>query len=221
MLVIFGTKPVGTTIQQGSFSCPNCRTERNYLLKRYKNYFTLFFIPLIPMKDLGDSAECLVCRKSYVPGSVLSTYDGTPQSQDFQPDSQTTVVANAAPGKRFGAYFIDMIILTILNFPTAFLIPVLPTGLQQFLQHRFYIVILLLWFLYFFLFEYFAKGYTIGKKIFSIQTTSNGDGHNLSISQALVRSLIKMIPVIPVVLLFTKDNRAVHDYAANSIVVQK
>lgn len=222
MLFIFGTKPVSTTIQQGVFSCPSCNTERNYLLKRYKSYFTLFFIPLIPLKYLGDLTECQACRKSYAPESVLSKYDNIPQNPALlvgNPALEGLFIA--APLKRFGAYFVDMIMLTIFTFPTIFLIKTLPLGFEEYLMPRFHLVIFFLWFLYFFAVEYFSRGYTIGKKMFSIQTMQKDGGYNLSIGQALIRSLIKIIPILPVVLLFTKNKRAIHDYAAGSVVVQK
>ena len=51
----------------GEFNCPNCNSLRPYKLKRYAKYFTLFFIPLFQIKNLGEQVECQKCFMSFKP----------------------------------------------------------------------------------------------------------------------------------------------------------
>ena len=64
-MIIFGTKNRFTTTGKGQFYCPKCRATRNYERKVAKRYFTLYFVPLIPMGTLGEMIECQTCRTSF------------------------------------------------------------------------------------------------------------------------------------------------------------
>ena len=78
-MIILGTKAKTTTIKTGMFLCPQCRTERRYALKRAKKYFSLYFIPIIPMGDLGEFVECRTCGGTFKP-VVLQMNRAEPQS---------------------------------------------------------------------------------------------------------------------------------------------
>lgn len=64
-MIIFGSRPRLKTIGSGTFYCPRCQTTRQYELKQGKNYFTLYFIPLIPIGDLGEFVECQTCHMTF------------------------------------------------------------------------------------------------------------------------------------------------------------
>ncbi len=64
-MIIFGTKGVTTTPSTGEFHCPTCNSLQSYGLKRVRNFFTLYFIPLIPLNKLGEYIECKKCRDAY------------------------------------------------------------------------------------------------------------------------------------------------------------
>ena len=64
-MIIFGTKAKYKTIGSGQFFCPHCQKTRNYEHKHAKNYFSLYFIPIIPLNDIGDFIECQSCRMTY------------------------------------------------------------------------------------------------------------------------------------------------------------
>jgi hypothetical protein len=64
-MIIFGTRNRFKTIGTGQFFCPHCQGERNYEHKEAKKYFTLYFVPLIPMGDVGDFVECQTCHVTY------------------------------------------------------------------------------------------------------------------------------------------------------------
>ncbi len=64
-MIIFGSRPRMKTIGSGTFYCPKCGTTRQYELKKGKNYFTLYFVPVIPMGDLGEFVECQTCHTTF------------------------------------------------------------------------------------------------------------------------------------------------------------
>jgi tellurite resistance protein len=72
-LIIFGTRGVTTTAESGDFFCPACDKKRRYDHKLVRRFFTLYFIPLIPMGTVGEYIECQTCRGTYKP-AVLA-YD--------------------------------------------------------------------------------------------------------------------------------------------------
>ena len=74
-LIIFGTRGVTTTVARGTFFCPGCMAKRSYEHQRVRRFFTLYFIPIIPLDTIGEYVECLHCRDTYKT-SVL----------DFDPD---------------------------------------------------------------------------------------------------------------------------------------
>ena len=70
-MIIWGTRGRQIEISSGQFHCPKCDTTRPYKRKRVAQYFTLFFIPLFQIKNLGEFIECQFCHQSYKP-EVLS-----------------------------------------------------------------------------------------------------------------------------------------------------
>lgn len=76
-MIIYGTKVREKEIATGQFNCPNCKTARSYKHKRIVKYFSLFFIPLFKIKDLGEYVECQECHNQYKPG-VLSYQEPSP-----------------------------------------------------------------------------------------------------------------------------------------------
>lgn len=64
-MIIFGMKRRFRTVGGGEFFCPHCQRQRTYEHKRGKNYFSLYFIPIIPMGDSGEFIECQSCGMSY------------------------------------------------------------------------------------------------------------------------------------------------------------
>ena len=71
MIIIFGTKVRYKTISTGQFYCPQCKTKRDYERRKARNYFALYFIPIIPLSDAGEFVTCLTCGTNFQP-DVLS-----------------------------------------------------------------------------------------------------------------------------------------------------
>ncbi len=64
-MIIFGTRNRFTTVESGEFYCPNCQQKCPYEWKRGKRYFALYFVPLIPMDNLGEFVECGHCHQLF------------------------------------------------------------------------------------------------------------------------------------------------------------
>lgn len=63
--IIFGTRGVTYNHREGRFYCPACSGEKGYKHKRVRRFFTLYFIPLIPLDLLADYIECGRCRGTF------------------------------------------------------------------------------------------------------------------------------------------------------------
>jgi len=70
-MIIWGTRGRQIELSAGQFHCPKCDVTRPYKQKRVAQYFTLFFIPLFQIKNLGEFVECQFCHQTYKP-EVLS-----------------------------------------------------------------------------------------------------------------------------------------------------
>lgn len=80
-MIIFGTRGVKSTLNQGQFNCPQCESTRAYKHKKVTRFFTLYFIPLIPLGRLGEFVECQACKGTFIP-NVLN-YNKNQQSNSF------------------------------------------------------------------------------------------------------------------------------------------
>jgi len=67
MIVIWGFKALMKAIGQGRFFCPHEGGDRGYRMMQARRWFTFFWIPLIPLKTLGEYVECASCGASYEP----------------------------------------------------------------------------------------------------------------------------------------------------------
>lgn len=71
MFFIFGIGPKTIKTNKGQFLCPVCKSDSAYEIKQQRNYFSLFFIPLIPLsKAKQGQVVCLNCG-THMPTSVL------------------------------------------------------------------------------------------------------------------------------------------------------
>lgn len=81
-MIIFGTRGVTTTPDKGQFFCPQCNDQTAYRLKRVRRFFTLYFIPLIPLDKLGEYVECPRCQGTYDVG--ILNYDPSQENARFE-----------------------------------------------------------------------------------------------------------------------------------------
>jgi len=81
-MIFFGTRGVKSTMEEGNFICPQCATDQAYKHKKVTRFFTLYFIPLIPLGKAGEFVECQNCQGTFVP-RVLD-YDPEAEKNEFQ-----------------------------------------------------------------------------------------------------------------------------------------
>jgi len=66
LLIIFGLRVFYRTIAQGTFYCRRCGGDREYRHRAGRRWFTLFFLPVIPLNSVGEHVQCTTCRTRYV-----------------------------------------------------------------------------------------------------------------------------------------------------------
>jgi len=81
-MIVFGTRGVKSTIKEGQFMCPQCATNKPYKHKKVTRFFTLYFIPLIPLGKAGEFVECQSCKGTFV--SRVLDYDPNQGKNEFQ-----------------------------------------------------------------------------------------------------------------------------------------
>ncbi len=84
-MIIFGTRGIKSKIKSGNFICPQCETDRKYDHKKVTKFFTLYFIPLIPLGSAGEYVECKTCKGTFIP-RVLNYQRTQSQNQQQQQD---------------------------------------------------------------------------------------------------------------------------------------
>jgi DnaJ-domain-containing protein 1 len=80
-IVIYGTRGMTSVGGMGQFHCPSCG-ESAYRHKKVRRWFTLFFIPVIPLDLAGEYVECGKCYGTYEL-AVLS-YDPAAEAAQFE-----------------------------------------------------------------------------------------------------------------------------------------
>jgi tellurite resistance protein len=65
LLIIFGLRVFYRTAGQGAFHCQRCGGDREYARRAGRRWFTLFFIPVIPLGKAGEHVRCTVCGTRY------------------------------------------------------------------------------------------------------------------------------------------------------------
>ena len=72
-IIIFGARPVGRQVATGRFHCPACQTDASYSQHEVRQYFTLFFIPLISYGSVREFTRCEQCGSEYPAGVLAMT----------------------------------------------------------------------------------------------------------------------------------------------------
>jgi hypothetical protein len=66
LLIIFGLRVFFRTLAQGTFHCRRCGGDREYRHRAGRRWFTLFFLPVIPLNAVGEHVQCTTCKTRYV-----------------------------------------------------------------------------------------------------------------------------------------------------------
>ena len=67
MFFLFGLKTRRSTVDSGQFHCPNEGATRPFRHDRFRRWFTLFFIPVLPLTKQGERVQCQGCGATYGP----------------------------------------------------------------------------------------------------------------------------------------------------------
>jgi hypothetical protein len=65
-MIIWGWRSLTGVLANGEFYCPQCAARRPYRHEKVRRWFTLYFIPVIPMDNLGEQITCSHCRNSFL-----------------------------------------------------------------------------------------------------------------------------------------------------------
>ena len=68
LLILFGTKDRRKVVADGQFVCPKCGVKKDYEVIRLREWFILFFVPLLPTANnegREDFVECGFCKSTY------------------------------------------------------------------------------------------------------------------------------------------------------------
>lgn len=95
--VIYGTRGITFTKEGGMFHCPSCKSSQGYRFRAVRRFFTLFFIPLIPLDKVGEYIECDKCSGTFVP----------------------RVLEQVLPDDKFKAYYEEVMQITLIKMMLA------------------------------------------------------------------------------------------------------
>lgn len=76
MLLLFGMRARSKTIDEGTFYCSREGGDRPYQRKSSRRWFTVFFIPVLPLGELGEFIECASCGSTYFPSALDNPTSG-------------------------------------------------------------------------------------------------------------------------------------------------
>ncbi|HMG42924.1 MAG TPA: hypothetical protein VK611_16445 [Acidimicrobiales bacterium] len=66
MIFIWGWRVRFRKLAEGVFFCQVCGGDRHFHRKQGRRWITIFFIPMIPLNDVGDEfVECTTCQNAY------------------------------------------------------------------------------------------------------------------------------------------------------------
>lgn len=88
-MIIFGTRGVTSSVASGNFHCPACGRERPYQHKRVRRFFTLYFLPIIPLKTHGEYIECEHCHGTFQ--MRVLEFDAAGASAAFEAEFQRAI----------------------------------------------------------------------------------------------------------------------------------
>jgi hypothetical protein len=64
-MIIWGYRTMKRTGDKGQFHCPHCSSQRAYKHEKFNRWFTLYFIPIIPLGAVGEQITCTACGKGW------------------------------------------------------------------------------------------------------------------------------------------------------------
>lgn len=88
-MIIFGTSGITYNKDTSEFFCPSCAATQPYKHKRVRRFFTLYFIPMIPLDLVGEYVECQQCRGTF--RLEVLDYDSESVAEEFEAEFHIAV----------------------------------------------------------------------------------------------------------------------------------
>lgn len=79
-MIIWGSRGLTFVVESDQFNCPRCSAVRPCNLKQVRNFFTLYFIPVIPLNVAGRYVECGSCGGTF--GEEAMSHDPEKERQE-------------------------------------------------------------------------------------------------------------------------------------------
>ncbi len=67
MIFVWGWRAISLILGTGIFHCPQCQADSEYQHLRPRRWFTVFFLPVIPLNKLDDYVKCQRCKGTFRP----------------------------------------------------------------------------------------------------------------------------------------------------------
>ena len=99
MLIFFGLRVFYRTAGHGTLHCQRCGGDRGYRHKVGRRWFTLFFIPIIPINRAGQHVQCAVCGTRYRM-DILSLPTSAQMQQALPAGTRAAAIAMLRAGGR-------------------------------------------------------------------------------------------------------------------------
>lgn len=66
-MLFIGPRGVTKARARGLFHCPHCDVARPYAYRRIRRFFTVFFVPVVPLAGERSFVQCGFCRRAFDP----------------------------------------------------------------------------------------------------------------------------------------------------------
>jgi hypothetical protein len=64
-MIIWGWRTITHSAATGEFYCPECTAKQPYTHQKIRRWFTLYFIPIIPLSVVGEQVKCKRCSQTW------------------------------------------------------------------------------------------------------------------------------------------------------------
>jgi uncharacterized membrane protein YebE (DUF533 family) len=81
-MILWGTRGLKSTLEKGEFHCPRCGPDKSFKLVAINRWFTLYFIPILPMGQAGQYLECQACSGTF--DEQARNYDPQAEASKFR-----------------------------------------------------------------------------------------------------------------------------------------
>lgn len=89
-MIIFGTRATRKLLDKGSFTCPQCQDTTEFEKRRAREWFHLYFIPIIPLNTHPPYVECKRCKATFIEGVLNAATDA--ESQNIRAEFETATL---------------------------------------------------------------------------------------------------------------------------------